>query len=318
MTTVQSREQRKLFQAAPEPSRTIEREDATATIYQGDCRELLPAIPQCANAQVDLIFADPPFNWNRGYDEWDDKLHEDEYLEFTYDWLDRCCDALKPNGTLWVNIPDTWAAEIVIHLKRGRKANGLQPMHMVNWCIWHYRFGQNTKSRFISSKVHALYFCKDPDSRTWNRDDILEISDRRSIYFDKRTENKRDGVAAGMRLPMDVWYGKYWGRIQGNNSERRANHDNQLPETYLERVILACSNPGDLVLDPFLGSGTTGTVALDWQRNFIGIEYSKAMAKSAAERIDEGMVRKGESQGQSSAIFGSRRKAPRAAAAAQD
>lgn len=67
-----------------------------------------------------------------------------------------------------------------------------------------------------------------------------------------------------------------------------------------------------------LGSGTTGTVALDWQRNFIGIEYSMAMAKSAAERIDAGMVRKGASQGQSSAIFASRRKAPRAATPPKD
>ncbi len=298
-------------QKPPKPAKVIERDSAKATIYQGDCRDLLPTIPQCAAGQIDLIFADPPFNWKRAYDEWDDAIHEDEYLDFTYAWLDLCCDALSPTGTMWVNIPDTWAAEIVYHLKRGRKAQNKQPLHMVNWCIWHYRFGQNTKSRFINSKVHALYFCKDPANRTWNRDDILEVSDRRSIYFDKRTESKRDGVAAGMRLPMDVWYGKHWGRIQGNNTERRAKHDNQLPEVYLERVILACSNKGDLVLDPFLGSGTTGAVALDWQRNFIGAEYSKAMAKSAAERIAAGMIRKGQSQGQSTAIFGSRRKGPR-------
>ena len=97
----------------------------------------------------------------------------------------------------------------------------------------------------------------------------------------------------GLRLPMDVWYGKYWGRIQGNNKERRHQHHNQIPEVYLERVILACSNEGDLVLDPFLGSGGTCTVAKAWGRRSIGIEHSAVNAKSAWERIQNGMVRKG-------------------------
>ena len=103
---------------------------------------------------------------------------------------------------------------------------------------------------------------------------------------------------------MDVWYGKYWGRIQGNNKERRPQHQNQIPEVYLERVILACSNPGDLVLDPFLGSGTTLTVARAHGRRSIGIEYSPETASSAWQRITEiGMLRKDVALGQSTAIF---------------
>jgi DNA modification methylase len=106
-----------------------------------------------------------------------------------------------------------------------------------------------------------------------------------------------------MRAPMDVWYGKYWGRVQGNNKERRDQHHNQIPEVYLERVIRACSNEGSLVLDPFLGSGTTSTVARAWNRRSIGIEYSKTNAKNAWERITKiGMLRKGLSSGQSTAI----------------
>ncbi len=255
-----------------------------AQVFLGDSRELLRSVPECLESKVNLIFADPPFNWAREYEEWDDKMPEDEYLGFTYDWLDGCIDALTPTGSLWVNIPDTWAAEIVVHLKRTR---GLT---MINWCIWHYRFGQNTTGRFINSKVHALYFCKDPNSRTWNAEEILEPSDRATTYFDPRTHNKKEGVS-GMRTPMDVWYGKYWGRIQGNNKERRANHDNQIPEVYLERVIRACSNPGDLVLDPFLGSGTTCTVARALGRDTIGFEFSEQTARSASQRIEMGPVR---------------------------
>jgi site-specific DNA-methyltransferase (adenine-specific) len=110
---------------------------------------------------------------------------------------------------------------------------------------------------------------------------------------------------------MDVWYGKFWGRVQGNSKERRGYHDNQLPEVYLARVISATSREGDLVLDPFLGSGTTGVVAHALSRRFIGIEYSEKNAASAADRMRCGPVRDVQAVGQSTAIFGSRRKSAR-------
>lgn len=286
-----------------------------ARVYLGDCREVLPTIPEVAKGQVDLVFADPPFNWARDYDRfgvgnkrgnevWDDKRGAEEYLAFTYAWLDLCVGALKDSGSMWVNIPDTWAAEIVVHLKKS--------MTMVNWCVWHYRFGQNTRGKFINSKVHVLYFCKDPSNKTWNPDPVLEVSDRRSIYFDARTEDKRDGMPAGLRVPMDVWYGRFWGRVQGNNKERREKHDNQLPEVYLDRVISCSSNPDDLVLDPFLGSGTTGVVAHALGRRFIGCEYSKVNAQHACERIVAGPIRDLEAmRHDSTAIHGPRRKSAR-------
>jgi DNA modification methylase len=273
-----------------------------ARVYSGDCREILPLLPEVKAGAVDLIFADPPFNWNRAYDEWHDAMPRQDYIEFTHEWLDACIAGLRPGGSIWVNIPDDTAAEIVVHLKN----RGLE---MVNWCIWHYRFGQNTTSRFINSKVHALYFAKPGAERTWNSGEILEVSDRRAIYFDPRTEDKRDGMPPGLRLPMDVWYGKYWGRIQGNNKERRPDHDNQLPEVYLARVIKACSNPGDLVLDPFLGSGTTGVVAHKLKRRCIGTEFSKANAKRACDRIESGPIRELDEGGpESTAIHPARRR----------
>lgn len=295
------------------PTKTLARSPARSkspkgrvAFYLGDCREVLPTIPEVQKKSVRLVFADPPFNWKRDYDRqetghaWDDAMSREEYLAFTYSWLDACIEALTEDGSIWVNIPDDSAAEIAVHLK----SRGL---HMVNWCIWHYRFGQNTTKRFINSKVHALYFCRDPDNRVWNSDDIVEVSDRRAIYGDPRTESKRDGMPAGMRVPMDVWYGQYWGRIQGNNKERRHNHDNQLPEVYLERVILACSNPGDVVLDPFIGSGTTAVVARDHGRDFVGTEYSRENLEGAFERTGEGMLRKGMARGASTAIHPNRR-----------
>jgi site-specific DNA-methyltransferase (adenine-specific) len=278
-----------------EPKYTLD--DPDTRLYLGDCRDVLAALPDRGN--VDLVFADPPFNWDVPYDgDWDDGMERAAYERFTFEWLDGCIEALSPTGSLWVNIPDDSAAEIVLHLKR-------RGLIMVNWCVWHFRFGQCRNSSFIMSKVHALYFCKDPDNRIWNPEAILEPSDRAAIYNDARTMAKDS--QKGMRVPMDVWYGQYWGRIQGNNKERRAGHENQIPEVYLERVITACSNVGDLVLDPFCGSGTTATVARAHGRRSITIDQSDSIATSAWERIkDIGMLRKGASAGKSSAIFGAR------------
>lgn len=302
---------------APKPTLSLSNPDTR--VFVGDCRELLAGIPEVRDHQLDLVFADPPFNWNRDYDRWKrehasgtraqfeaqyrtwhDAMPREDYLQFTHEWIKACADGLRPGGALWINIPDDTAAEIVVYVK-----NTLG-FDLANWCIWHYRFGQNRTGGFINSKVHALYFTKPGGQRTWNADKILELSDRASTYFDPRTLSKKDGVKAGYRVPMDVWYGSGWGRIQGNNKERRGNHDNQLPEAYLERVILATSNPGDLVLDPFLGSGTTGVVARAYDRRFIGCEFSKANAQSAFERLKLPMVNKGVYLGKSSAIFKAR------------
>lgn len=307
-------------QRSPKP--TLATDDLSVRAYVGDCRKILASLPEVRDQTLDLVFADPPFNWNRDYDRWKkssasatdydtwhDGMPREDYLSFTEDWIRLCANGLRPGGQLWINIPDDTAAEIVVFVKNELK------LPMINWCIWHYRFGQNRASAFINSKVHALHFARPGGEMTWNPDQILEPSDRATTYFDPRTLSKKDGMPAGMRVPMDVWYGPYWGRVQGNNKERRAGHDNQLPEAYLERVILACSNKGDLVLDPFLGSGTTGVVARHYGRKFVGCEFSQANATSAFERITKiGMVDPGKALGQSSAIF----KARGASAAAKE
>lgn len=259
---------------------TYHLDEPDTDVYVGDCRQVLAELPE---GSVDLIFADPPFNWEVPYGEWDDARPRDEYLAFTRAWLDGCLRVLGGRGSLWVNIPDDTAAEVVVHLK----ARGLV---MMNWCVWHFRFGQHRVGNFIVSKVHALYFARDREARVWNPRAVLEPSDRAAIYDDKRTRATRQ---PGLRVPLDVWYGPNWGRVQGNNKERRRNHQNQIPEVYLERVIRACSDEGHLVLDPFLGSGTTCTVARALKRRSIGIEYSGRNATSAFERIKAGPVRLG-------------------------
>jgi len=257
---------------------TYSSSDPDTLIYTGDCRQVLAQLPK---GSVDPIFADPPFNWDVAYGGWNDAQPREEYLAFTCEWMDACISILAESGSFWVNIPDDTAAEVVLHLKQ-------RGLVMINWCIWHFRFGQHRVGNFIVSKVHALYFARDRQDRVWNPNEVLEPSDRAAIYDDPRT---RETKQPGLRVPLDVWYGPNWGRIQGNNRERRRNHQNQIPEVYLERVIRACSNQGQLVLDPFLGSGTTCTVARALRRRSIGIEFSDGIAASAFERIQAGPVR---------------------------
>jgi len=242
--------------------------------------------PSLHPTEFDLIFADPPFNQGEAYATWSDKMAWGDYWTFTNGWLRACVDRLAPHGALWVNCPDTIAAELVVKMK----ALGLV---MVNWCVWTFRFGVCHRSAFITGKTHALYFARSRENRRWNPDAVLVPSDRATKYADPRTETS---ATPGERVPLDVWGaegdgGEFWGRVQGNNKERRPLHPNQLPERYLERVIRACSDPGDLVADPFVGSGTTAVVARQLGRRFVGCDVSEEYVRSAVARVKSGAVR---------------------------
>ncbi|MBW2093301.1 MAG: site-specific DNA-methyltransferase [Deltaproteobacteria bacterium] len=256
--------------------------DPHTQIYVGDCREILGKLSS-SGVKADLIFADPPFGIGQNYIGYDDHKSALDNVDFTTDWILACLNILSPTGSMWVNVPDSMAV-----LVNNIMTDYEEGLTLVNWCIWHYRFGQCNDSRFISSHTHALYFARDIKRRTWNPDAILVPTDRASKYNDKRTQETR---RPGKRVPLDVWYGRGLGRIQGNNKERRKGHPNQIPELYMRRVIAACSDEGDLVLDPFLGSGTTSVIARAMNRRSIGIEISEASAASAFERIKGGTVR---------------------------
>jgi DNA modification methylase len=272
---------------APEESLAFATMDPSTSLIVGDCRDILPRLPE--RGSVDLVFADPPFNRGVRYDRWSDDLPREAYERFTFDWMDACIGVLSRRGSMWINVPDEIAAEVVLHGKR-------RGLHLMNWCIWHFRFGAHRRTGFIESKTHALCLARDPIRRIWNPDPILEPSDRSTVYEDKRTRSKAE--RSTLRVPLDVWYGPYWGRIHGKSLERRATHRNQLPEAYLERVILASSDADSLVLDPFCGSGTTSTVARAYGRPSISIENSPATARHAWERITgTGMVQMGRALG---------------------
>ena len=266
-------------------------------IAVGDCIATMAGWPE---QSIDLVFADPPYNIGYKYDQYEDKRDDHEYLDWTYRWIDGCARLLKASGSLYVLIGDEYAAEVRLHLKaleRDRK------LVFRNWIVWHYTFGQNCKQKFNRSHAH-LFYCVGPAAFdgvmaddppfTFNRDAIAIPSARLTTYADARAN------PAG-KLPDDTWYLRpqeaegvyfrpdedtwYVSRLCGTFKERVGWHPCQLPEALLERIVRLSSREGDIVFDPFTGSGTTLAVAARLGRRWLGCELSPEYAAKATERI---------------------------------
>lgn len=253
-------------------------------IIQADCIEGMRTMD---DGSVDLIFADPPFNIGYKYDIYDDRKLADQYLAWSRQWLIEVVRVLKPSGSFWLAIGDEFAAElkVMIHRELG--------LSMRSWVVWHYTFGVNCTNKFNRSHAHLLYFVKDSKAFTFNVDAIRVPSARQLIYGDRRAN------PAG-RLPDDTWIlrpqdapesfsadSDTWHvpRVCGTFKERKGWHGCQMPEQVLGRIIRACSNPGEVVLDPFVGSGTTLAVARKLDRIARGFELSSEYARQAQHRL---------------------------------
>lgn len=240
---------------------------APDTIYCGDSCELLENGPA---EFVDLIFADPPFNIGYVYDTYDDDMPDAKYVAWTERWMAACQRALLPTGSFYIAIGDEFAAEVRVI---GRKLG----LHLRNWIIWHYTFGQATKAKFGRSHTHIFYFTKDRNRFTFNDAVLRYPSARHTEYQDLRAN------PAG-RLPDDVW--TTFPRVCGTFKERAGFHGCQMPEALLTRIIMASSNPGELVLDPFIGSGTTAAAAKRVGRRYIGIDLSPEYVEHVRRRLE--------------------------------
>lgn len=251
-------------------------------ILQGDCLRWLQQLPP---QSVDLAFADPPFNIGYEYDVYNDRQSRDDYLAWTEQWLKLVERCLKPHGSFYVAIGDEYAAEMKVRLDQLN-------LTMRNWIIWHYTFGVNCKLKFNRSHAHIFYYVKDPKRFTFNADSIRVPSARQTRYADRRANPKG-------KLPDDTWVLRpqeeercydpesdtwYVARVCGTFKERTA-HPCQMPEAVLERIIQVSSDPDDLVLDPFAGSGTTVAVAKALGRRYLGIELSTEYANQIEQRL---------------------------------
>jgi DNA modification methylase len=248
-------------------------------IIPGDCLQVLKTLPE---KSVDLVFADPPYYlqlekelWRpnatkvNGVDEaWDQFSNFESYDRFTLAWLDGCKRVLKDTGTIWVigsyhNIFRVgkilqdlgfWILNDVIWIKNNPMPNfrGVRFTNAHETLIW----AQKVKGNKYTFNYHEM--------KSINQ----EQPDRASVQ-----------MRSDWRLPLCT--GKERLKINGEKA-----HPTQKPEALLERVILASSHAGDLVLDPFFGTGTTGAAAKKNGRHWIGIEIEEGYVRIAQERID--------------------------------
>ncbi len=252
-------------------------------IHQGDCVAQMEQLPDHC---VHLAFADPPFNIGYEYDEYDDRLATEKYLEWSTVWMAQVKRVLVSSGAFWLAIGDEYAAELKIEAQK-------LGFHCRSWVSWYYTFGVHCKMKFTRSHAHLFHFVRDPNQFTFNADAIKVPSARQLVYNDAR-------AASGGRLPDDTFILRpqdcvdgllpdedtwYFPRVAGTFKERAGFHGCQMPEQLLGRIIKACSNVGDIVMDPFSGSATTLAVAKKLNRRFLGFELSNEYVSRGSARL---------------------------------
>lgn len=232
---------------------------------------------------VDLIFADPPYNlsgnglkwegnttggdWYMVDEEWD-KMTDKEYLSFTKKWISLSKKVLKPNGSIYIACSYHNIGEVIISLKKcNLKVNNIITWHKTN------AMPNMTRRVFTHSTEFIVWAVK---GKGW----IFNYNQLKKINPLKQKDGKDKQMRDMWELPL------VQGKERLKGKDNRSLHPTQKPEEMLKRIILASSNEGDTVLDPFLGSGTTAYVAQKYNRNWIGIEKVSKYIAAANERIN--------------------------------
>lgn len=234
----------------------------------GDCKELLPCVPA---GSVRLVFADPPFNLGRQYDSYSDRLSDEEYINWLAEWINMVKPVLTPDGSFWLAITEKYVAE-------AKLACCEAGFHLRNWIVWHYTFGQNMRTQFSRSNTHILYFINDQREFVFNDMQVRIPSYRQLEYGDKRAHP--DG-----KVPDATW--DSFPRVCGTFRAKKEGHDNQMPEQLLQRIVRTASHPGDVVLDPFSGTGTTAVAAARLGRSYTAFDISEEYCESAKSRLSD-------------------------------
>ncbi|WP_343560229.1 site-specific DNA-methyltransferase [Kiloniella sp. b19] len=245
----------------------------TNTIHVGDCLDILNALPE---KSVDMVFADPPYNLQLGGDltrpdnsrvdavddDWDKFESFRSYDEFSWRWLRAVRRVLKDNGTIWV---------IGSYHNIYRVGSLLQDLNywMLNDVIWRKSnpMPNFRGRRFTNAHETLLWAAKGKESKyTFNYESMKALNE-------------------DVQMRSDWWMPICNGGERIKDKDGNKAHPTQKPEALLYRVIMASTKPGDVVLDPFFGSGTTGAVAKRLGRQYVGIEQNEGYAQIAEERI---------------------------------
>jgi site-specific DNA-methyltransferase (adenine-specific) len=225
-------------------------------------------------ASIDLIIADPPYGLGKDYGNDSDKLEARAYLEWTERWIDAALPKLKASGSLYIFLTWRYSPEVFVMLK--------QRMTMLNEIIWDRRVPSMGGSTRRYSSVHDTigFFAK-------GRDYHFDL-DAVRIPYDEQTKKARSrSIFVGAKWlelgynPKDVWSVS---RLHREHRERE-DHPTQKPLEIIERMVKASCPPGGVVLDPFMGSGTTAVAARRCERDFTGFELNPEYCKLIDSRL---------------------------------
>jgi site-specific DNA-methyltransferase (adenine-specific) len=264
------------------------------TVYFADNLPILQSLP---SETVDLIYIDPPFNTGKAQSRTQIKTVRsengdrtgfsgnryetvkvgsrsyadlfDNYLAFLEPRLVEAYRVLKPNGSLYFHIDyrEVHYCKILLDGIFGRES-------FLNEIIWAYDYGARTKKKWPAKHDNILWYAKDPRSYTFN----VEAIDRIPYMAPSLVGPEK---AARGKLPTDTW----WSTIVPTNSREKTGYPTQKPLTIINRIITASSNPGELVLDFFAGSGSTGASCLKLGRQFILVDNNPAAIEVMAKRF---------------------------------
>ena len=246
----------------------------SSLVILGDSIDILKKIK---SNSIDLIFADPPYNIGKDFgnnkDIWKSKK---EYIEWCKIWLDECYRVLKDNGTFYFMTATQHMSYLDVYVS--------EKYNVLSRIIWSYdSSGVQSKKNFGSLYEPILMTTKSTNSKyTFNYNDILveaKTGAKRKLIDYRKTPPQPYNTK---KVPGNVWN---FNRVRFLMDEYE-NHPTQKPEELLERIILASSNPGDVVLDPFSGSFTTSCVAVKNNRNAIGIDLNEEYCKIGIRRTN--------------------------------
>lgn len=256
------------------------------TIYLGDCLELLG---QLRSGTVDMIFADPPYNlsgkqlklkgnktggdWSKVNEKWD-VYSIDDYQKFSDDWVAASFRALKDGGAIYVCCSQH-NIEAVLHSLR------VNSFKVNNIIVWEKSNPMpNTTKRLLTHSVEFVVWAVKGKGWTFNAGELRDVN----------PDRQKDGSPRMMR---DVWiFPVVQGQERLRGSDGRALHPTQKPLELVRRTIIASTNRGDLVVDPFMGSGTTAAAAKMEGRKWIGIERDNRYIRAAEKRIADIRVKR--------------------------
>lgn len=247
----------------------------SSKIYLGDAIEVLNS--EIPDNSVDLIFADPPYNIGKKFGTFYDKWPSlENYIEWSKIWIKSCLKKLKSNGSAYFMTSTEAMPHYDIFLQG-------EDVEILSRIIWSYdSSGVQAKKYYGSLYEPIIYIVKNKMDYTFNADQILveaKTGAKRKLIDYRGNQAKPYNTK---KVPGNVWE---FPRVRFRMGEYE-NHPSQKPEAVLERIILASSNPGDLILDPFSGTFTTGAVAQRLGRKFIGIEQQLEYFKIGLRRLN--------------------------------